>query len=240
MLNIAHRGFSRLYPENTALAFEKAVEAGADGIELDVHLTKDNAVVVIHDESIDRTSDGTGFLCDLTLEELKQFDFSGKHRGKIPKQEILTLDEYFALMRPYSILTNIELKTGIFPYDGLEEKVVSIVNAHSVSDRILFSSFNHRSLLKAKRLAPNILCGVLTSNRMLRPEKYCKEWGFECYHPLHSALDQEVVKALHAEGILVHPWIGSTAPDYKTLIKYGVDALITDDPDKIHALLVRL
>ena len=136
MLNIAHRGFSRLYPENTALAFEKAVEAGADGIELDVHLTKDNAVVVIHDESIDRTSDGTGFLCDLTLEELKQFDFSGKHRGKIPKQEILTLDEYFALMRPYSILTNIRVENGIF-LRRTGRKVVSIVNAHSVSDRIL-------------------------------------------------------------------------------------------------------
>ena len=112
----AHRGFSGKYPENTMLAFEKAVELGVDGIELDVHLTKDNELVIIHDEDIKRTCDGEGLVKDMTLEELKKFDASATFRGVYGFCGIPTLREYFELVKDTDIITNIELKTGVYDY----------------------------------------------------------------------------------------------------------------------------
>ena len=100
MLNFAHRGFSGKYPENTMLAFEKAVEAGADGIELDVHFSKDGELVVIHDERIDRTCDASGFVRDYTLKELQSFDASAGFKGIYGFNRIPTLREYFEFIKP--------------------------------------------------------------------------------------------------------------------------------------------
>ena len=120
--NFAHRGFSGKYHENTLLAFEKAVEAGADGIELDVQLTKDGEVVIIHDETIDRTTDGKGFVADYTYDELKKIDASYIYKNHYGFNKIPTLKEYFTLIKDTKIITNIELKTGINEYLGIEKK----------------------------------------------------------------------------------------------------------------------
>ena len=121
--NFAHRGFSGKYPENTLLAFEKAIEAQADGIELDVQLTKDGEIVIIHDETIDRTTNGKGLVADYIYEELEKFDASYIYTGQFGFNKIPTLREYFNLIKDTNIVTNIELKTGINEYQGIEEKV---------------------------------------------------------------------------------------------------------------------
>ena len=124
--NFAHRGFSGKYPENTMLAFEKAIEAGADGIENDVHLTKDGVPVIIHDELVDRTTNGKGYVKDYTYEELSKLDAS----YIFPEYGVLhipTLREYMELVKDKDIITNIELKTGVFEYPGIEEKVYAIL-----------------------------------------------------------------------------------------------------------------
>ena len=113
MKNFAHRGFSGKYPENTMLAFQKAYEAGADGIELDVQLTKDGQVVVIHDEKVDRTTNGTGLVRDYTLEELRKLDASYIYTGEMGFNPIPTFEEYCAWVAGTDLVTNIELKTGI-------------------------------------------------------------------------------------------------------------------------------
>ena len=122
----AHRGFSGKYPENTMLAFEKAVELGVDGIELDVHLTKDNELVIIHDEDIKRTCDGEGLVKDMTLEELKKFDASATFRGVYGFNAIPTLREYFELVKDTSVITNIELKTGVYEYHTIEQRTYDL------------------------------------------------------------------------------------------------------------------
>ena len=121
MKNFAHRGFSGKYPENTLLAFQKALDEGVDGIELDVQLTSDGEVVIIHDEKVDRTTDGEGLVVSYTLEQLKKLDASYIYKGEMGFNPIPTLREYFELVKDSPIVTNIELKTGINEYPGLPD-----------------------------------------------------------------------------------------------------------------------
>ncbi len=133
--NFAHRGFSGKYPENTMLAFRKAVEEGVDGIELDVQLTKDGEVVIIHDETIDRTTDGKGLVVSYTYDELRKFDASFKFRGQCGFNPIPTLREYFELVKDKNLVTNIELKTGLNEYFG---NLMPLLNLEGNVDLILF------------------------------------------------------------------------------------------------------
>ena len=146
----AHRGASGYAPENTLQAFSLAQEQGADGIELDVQLTKDGEVVVIHDETIDRTSTGKGYVRDYTLEELKKFSFHN-HMEKYKGVKIPTLREVLELVKPGKMEVNIELKTGIFWYPDIEEKTMKIVEEAGMEDRVIYSSFNHYSVQKVRR-----------------------------------------------------------------------------------------
>ena len=126
----AHRGYSGRYPENTMLAFKKAVEAGCDEIELDVQLTKDDVVVVLHDERIDRTTDGTGYVRDYTYEELKQFNAAKCWNGRYETMAIPTFEEYCLWVKDEPVTTNIELKTSIYYYEGLEEKTIALLRKY--------------------------------------------------------------------------------------------------------------
>lgn len=145
----AHRGCSMAYPENTLLAFKKAAELpGITGIELDVQLSRDGEIVVIHDERVDRTTDGCGRVCDFSLEELRELSITGS--GQDEKLQIPMLKEVFELLRPYCIRDglqiNIELKNSIIPYEGMEQKVMDLARDYGLSSYIVYSSFNHKSL----------------------------------------------------------------------------------------------
>ena len=141
----AHRGASGYAPENTLEAFALAGEQGAQGIELDVQLTKDGEVVVIHDETIDRVSTGKGAVRDYTLEELRRFSFHN-HKKEYEGVQIPTLREVLEQVKPGGMEVNIELKTGIYWYPGLEEKTVELVKAAGMENRVIYSSFNHYSV----------------------------------------------------------------------------------------------
>ena len=125
------------------LAFEKAVELGVDGIELDVHLSKDGELVIIHDEKVDRTCNGTGKVKDMTLADLKELDASAGFAGQFGVNRIPTLREYMDLVKDLPLITNIELKTNIFEYEGLIEKVYDMIREYHYEDRVIISSFNH-------------------------------------------------------------------------------------------------
>lgn len=156
MKNFAHRGFSGKYPENTMLAFRKALECGADGIEMDVQLTKDGELVVIHDERVDRTTNGTGNVRDYTLEELQKLDASYIYSEEVGFQTIPTFDEYCRWVAGTPLVTNIELKTGVYPYPGIEAKVWPVLQRYHLEDKVIISSFNHESVLRMKALAPDL------------------------------------------------------------------------------------
>ncbi len=241
MLNIAHRGFSGKYPENTMLAFRKAIEAGADGAELDVHLTKDNVLVVIHDEKIDRTTDGTGLVADYTYDELRQFDASAGFRGVYGFNAIPTLREYFELVSPIDgFITNIELKTGVNEYPGIEQAVYDLIREFGLVDRIIISSFNHYSVMRFKAIAPEIKCGYLVASWLYDVGEYTHKRGIECVHPLFLSLNEESVAEIKKNSVQINTWTVNTADEVERLYKLGVDAVIGNYPDMTKEVIDRL
>ena len=235
-LNIGHRGFSGLYPENTMLSFQKALKAGVDGFEFDTHLTKDGEIVVIHDEKIDRTTNGTGFVKDYTYEELKQFDASSVFAGQYGINHIPTLREYFELTKGMDLMTNIELKNSIIWYDGMEEKVIAMIREYGVEEQIVLSSFNHYSIMKCKKLAPELKCGFLDSSWLVNPGEYTKSRGVECYHPSFRSLDEATVAEVHSHGIEINTWTVNETEDIQRMFDLGVHSVITNFPDRVNAV----
>lgn len=232
MLNIAHRGFSGKYPENTLLAFQKAIETGADGIELDVHFTKDGELVVIHDETIDRTTDGKGLVRDYTYEELSKIDASAGFKGVYGFNKIPTLREYFELVKPVDgFITNIELKTGIYEYPGIEEAVLKLIDEFDLRDRMIISSFNFFSVLRFKALAPDVKCGFLEGGWIADFGAYTKQHGIECVHPLYLSVTEQTAAEIKGNGIEINTWTVNDEESVKRLYLLGVESVITNYPD---------
>lgn len=236
MINFAHRGFKGKYPENTMLAFKKAVEAGADGIEFDVHLSKDNEIVIIHDEILDRTTDGVGLVCEKTLKELQDLNAS-KIYPACDIQKIPTLREYFEFAKDKEIITNIELKNSIIEYKNLEEKVYALITEYDLENKIIISSFNHNSLVRFKKLAPEIKCGVLESSRLYKPWDYVKNLGMEYFHPMNFTINKEIAKKFSENNIGLNIWFGKADYDYEEYLSCKPTGLITDYPDKVKEFL---
>ncbi len=227
----AHRGYRGKYPENTMLAFEKAVEVGADGIELDVQLTKDGEIVIIHDETVDRTTDAKGFVKDFTLSELKKLDAGRIKNGAFGFQEIPTLGEYLNFAKKHNIITNIEIKSAVYYYEELEEKTLDMVKEYELGNKIVFSSFNHMSINLLKKLAPEIRGGALLEYIDLgNPGYYCKKHGFDSFHPDHATFTKEDMENCKKHGIEVNVWTINDMGVLEKLYEWGCDGVISDYP----------
>lgn len=239
---LAHRGFSEKYPENTMLAFTMAMEAGADGIELDVQLTKDGVPVIIHDEDIDRTSDGFGYVRDYTYEELRSFSFYNqmKEYKDYEDAKILKLEDYFIWAENKDLITNIELKTGVFRYKGIEKLTLDLIKKYSMEKRVIISSFNHLSLATMRNLAPSLSYGALTSNSLIEPESYLRKNGFNYYHPSYLALDDNTIKSLHRSKLSVNVWTIDSKRLMEEMFRKKADGIITNRPDLAFKLFDKL
>lgn len=227
----AHRGASGDAPENTLEAFELAVRAGADGVELDVHLCRTGELVVAHDETVDRVSDGTGFIRDLSLSELKHLRFNRTH-PEYANARLPLLSEVFQLLRPTGLNINIELKNSIINYPDLERKVLESAEREFGLDRILFSSFNHLSMLRMKQLNPSVRCGLLYEAVLIRPWEYARRLGLDAIHPHYSEvlLSGGECAAAHESGICVNTWTVNTPEAIDAVLREGADILITNYP----------
>ena len=221
---LGHRGYSGKYPENTMLAFQKAIEAGADGIELDVHETKDGELVVIHDETVDRTTDGTGAVFDMTLAELKKLN-ANKRFPEYGPQEITSFEEYCAWAAENNVFTNIEIKTDNTFYPEMEEKVWAMIVKHGLEDKVLFSSFNHVTMLRMREILPETVpVGALVwveSGVRVLPGTFCKAVGFQAYHPEIAMLEDKNVKDCQENGIAINVWSVDDAASLKKLYDWG-------------------
>ena len=233
MLILGHRGYCGKYPENTMLAFRKAIEAGADGIELDVHQTKDNKLVIIHDETVDRTTNGSGSIIEMSLAEIKSLNANLKFPEYGP-QEIPTFDEYCAFASEYGVYTNIEIKTDNTFYSGMIERVWEKVLEYDLADKVIFSSFNHVTMQKMREFLPDyVSTGALVlvaSGIRTLPGSFCKDAGFQAYHPEAVMLNDENVSDCHKNGIDINVWAANDAATIKKLYEWGCNAAITDWP----------
>lgn len=185
---LGHRGASGYAPENTLEAFKLAMDMGADGFELDVHLSKDGELVVIHDETVDRTTDGTGFVGEMTLAELKALDASN-HKEAYKGAKIPTLAEVYDLIRDTNHIVNVEIKTDNIFYPQLEEKVLALEKEMGMEGRIVYSSFNHYTVKKIRQLAPDAQIGMLFGDVLVEPYDYCKSLGANLLHPSQANLN---------------------------------------------------
>jgi glycerophosphoryl diester phosphodiesterase len=227
---LAHRGFSAGFPENTMKAFVEANKAGADGIEIDVQLTKDGEVVVIHDEKVDRTTNGSGYVKDLTLKELQKLDASYKFKKWLRDEPIPTFVELLEWLTTNTLVCNVELKNGIFPYRGMEEKVISLIRQYKLEDRIIISSFNHYSVVYCYQLAPEIETAPLYSEGLYMPWVYAQSIRSKGIHPVHIAAPNEIIIKSIENGVAVRPYTVNKDKDMMRLLEVGCSAFITDDP----------
>lgn len=224
----AHRGASGHAPENTLPAFELAHSLGADGIELDVQLTKDGVPVVIHDEWIDRVSDGMGYVKDYTLEELKTFNMN-KQFPAYGRVAIPTLEEVYDLVRKMDLVINLELKNSEIFYEGMEEKVLRLAEEKGLADRVIYSSFNHYSMRKVLRLLPGARVAFLYSNGILDIADYAERHGGYAVHPSVKNMEYpDVVRECHDKKIKVHVWTVNEEADFERMRQLEVDAVITN------------
>lgn len=235
----AHRGANEFAPENTLEAFDHAVRLGADGVELDVHQTRDNELVVIHDERLDRTSTGKGFVKDYTLEELRQFDFAkgtafeGKAHYAIP-----TLQEVFELLAPSGLTINIELKTNIFPYREIERRTLRMAEAFGMRDRVCYSSFNRLSMEKIHLIDPEAKVGLMYAEKAVVMPAFAKNLGLTALHPSFiNLISPRFMDACRNYGIDVNVWTIDTPEKMRVCFKAGVNAVITNYPDRARKTL---
>ena len=233
----AHRGASGYAPENTLPAFALAAEMKADGVELDVQLTKDGEVIVCHDERIDRTSNGHGSIGSLTLAELKKFDFCNRMYA-YEGTRIPTMREVFELLEPTGLTINIELKTGIVFYKDLEEKTVRLTHEFNMQDRVIYSSFNHYSILKIKEIDPDALTGFLYSGGTYDMPGYAAAHHVTALHPsVYNLQYPHYMEDCVAHGIDVNVWTANSKADLLYCRDKGVHAIITNYPAKAIELL---
>lgn len=227
----AHRGASQYAPENTLEAFVLAHKQGADGIELDVQLSKDGEIMVIHDETIDRVSNGKGAVRDYTLEELRKFSYDNQMEG-YEGVRIPTLREVLELIKPWEMTVNIELKTGICWYPQIEEKVVRLVQEEKMEDKVIYSSFNHYSISRVQQLASEARTAYLYSDVILDVEAYARKHGVQGLHPaLYHVKMADFLKRYLESGLDVRVWTVNEEEDMEQLIQAQVTAVITNKPD---------
>ena len=233
-LLFAHRGFSGMYPENSPLAFRMATEkTNADGIESDVHISKDGQLVIFHDASVERTSNGTGFIRDLTYAQLLELDIGAWKSPEFAGQHIWTLGQLLDFCREARMLLNLELKNYEVFYDGLEQRVIDEVCARGMQEQVFVSSFNHISMQRFKDLCPEIETGLLYDKPLLDMEHYLLPSNADNMHPRYMLLQYqpELMDLFHGRGMKVNTWTVNDEADMRDMIHRGVDGIISNYPN---------
>ncbi len=227
----AHRGASAYAPENTLPSFQLAVDMGADGIECDIHLSKDGRFIVCHDDKVDRTSNGTGSISDLTLAEIKSLDFGAKYDAKFAGTSAPTLEEMLDVVKSMKVI-NIEIKR--FEHEmGLDNALhlfYGILEKYGILDRTIVSSFDKLALKRLKQLHEDVYTCLLY-DKMKSPALTAQKLGCSAIHPYYGFLSKRTVTSAHARGLKVNCWTADGEEEIAYMIKIGCDGIITNKPD---------
>lgn len=228
----AHRGASAYAPENTMPAFKLAVEMGADGIELDVHESKDGKLMVIHDETVDRTSNGRGRVVDMSCQELKSLDFSYGF-DQYANTRIPTLREVYGFIRGTNLSVNLEIKCDVVIYWGIWEKVLQLEQEMGMQGRVHYSSFNHYVLRELQKLDPEASTGLLYAQALLDPWVYAQYCRARAIHPYFSAITEcpGLLEGCRRANIDINAWTVNDEEMMRQLSDEDINAIITNKPD---------
>lgn len=245
---IAHRGASAYAPENTLAAFKKAIELGADILELDVHQTKDSQLVVIHDGSVNRTTNGKGKVKDLTLSQIKSLDAGSWFSPEFAGERIPTLDEVFDIT-PDSVVLLIELKEGSGVYSGIEERVIRVIRERKAEHRVILKSFEDEILDHLRAIAPDIprlkiilmqipLLGIIIERGLNFGTVLNDSVQYIQHHRI--GLAESFIAKAHRRGYKVFAWDVHDEARMRELIERGIDGIETDFPDRLKRVIGRL
>ena len=237
MINFAHRGASKYYPENTILAIKEGIKTKATGLEIDVHKSKDNKLVVIHDEDIERTFIGKGLVKDYTLQELKSFKCRNKNFEDNLECRIPTLEEVLELVKESNIILNIELKTDEIHYDGIERDVIDLVNKYNLKDKVILSSFNHESIRICREIDSKIKTGLLYSKPIEDVVNYAKSFGANAIHPDIRLVSEGLIREAKKNNIEVNIYTVNSPILMRRLIAAEVSGVFTDYPDLLSEII---
>jgi glycerophosphoryl diester phosphodiesterase len=236
-LIFGHRGASHYAPMNTIPAFEMAAELGADGVELDVHRSVDGHAVVVHDFTVDATTDGTGEVAQMTLADLRNLDAGSWKASHYAGVRIPTLDEVFEAIGQ-RLFINVEIKSTALRSDGIEQLVADGIRRHNLVDRVVVSSFNPLALRRFHRVLPEALIGYLVSDEL----PFFVGWfaigmTYHAYHPNERMLTPALIEKYKARGHWINTWTVNDPARARALAALKLDALITDQPDVIREAL---
>ncbi len=231
---IAHRGYRAKYPENTLVAFQAALEAGVQMIELDVVLSRDRKPVVIHDATLERTTNGAGAVGDHTLAQLKQLDAGGWFHPRFAGEQLPELYEVLDLADD-RVFINIEIKPHAYephhPPDAVERQIIELIDKRKVMDRVLLSSFDLSLLQHLATLKHAPALGMISRNPAdLQTLENCQQLNVVSWHPNHQILTPEQVKTMHAHDIRVFPYNADTVEEIARVLEMQVDGVISSDP----------
>jgi glycerophosphoryl diester phosphodiesterase len=216
-------------------AFELALEAGSGGIELDVHLTQDGEVVVIHDPTLDRTTNGKGSVESFALAELKELDAGSWYSSEFKGVKLPTLREVLELIKDHNVLLNVETKAAL-GFEELNKGVALLIDEYSMWERTIISSFNHYALVHIKTIRAQARTGILYNCGLVNPWVYAKSIGASALHPHHKTILPELVQAAQANGMMVNVWTVDEAVDIERVALAKVDSIITNVPSKVLSL----
>ena len=238
---LAHRGDLAHAPENTLPSFQQAIQKGADGVELDAKLTVDGHVIVIHDPTLERTTNGKGRVASFTLEDVRKLDAGSWFNEKFHGTKVPLLEEVFETVGKEKVI-NIELTNYSTPRDGLVDKVCELIKRHNNQSQIIFSSFFASNLKRGAQLLPEVPRGLLAMPGIAGV--WTRSFGFmfgeyQALHPHISSVSREQVQRVHRLNRRVHVWTANTPMEALKLRDYGVDGLFTDDPQTVLQALGR-
>ena len=210
-----------------------AEKTNVDGIESDVHISKDGKLVIFHDASVERTSNGTGFIRDLTYAELLELDIGAWKSPEFAGQRIWTLGQLLDFCRETRLLLNLELKNYEVFYDGLEQRVIDEICARGMQEQVFVSSFNHISMQRFKELCPEIETGLLYDKPLLDMEYYLLRSNADNVHPRYTLLQYqpELMDLFHGRGMKVNTWTVNDEENMRDMMVRGVDCIISNHPD---------
>ena len=226
---LGHRGAAGTSPENTLLSFAKGLEFGVDGFEFDVQMSRDREVVICHDERVDRTSDGIGWVKDFTLQELKKLNFGVGFRMYAP---IPTLAELLEMLKGRPLILNVEIKTGLIAYPGIVDQVVSLLEKYQVTSQSIISSFEHKTIVEVIQNYPHLKTGLLYDCGLIAPWLYAQNLGASHLHPHYAFITPELVRESHLRRIGVHAWTVDEDWEMDRVATCGADMAITNYPER--------
>ncbi|WP_404406255.1 glycerophosphodiester phosphodiesterase [Jeotgalibacillus malaysiensis] len=233
----AHRGASTMCPENTMAAFRQALREKADGIEIDVQLSKDGEAVVIHDETVDRTTDGTGAVKDLTVLELKQLDAGSWYNQACKDETIPLLEEVLKWISRTDLKLNIELKTDRESYPGIEQVVIDAVKRHELKERVVLSSFNLETLRRVREISQSVSIAVLVWDNVNGIVKCARHLGADAIHARPGFMHTAESLRAEAAGLPIRLYTINEPEDLKGIAPGFIDAVFTDSPVRLRKAL---